>query len=59
MSASNLNKLQNSTALLTGLSIVSCLVAFISKGTIPDTLTLITTTSLGGYLGVTIPTATK
>ena len=52
-----MNKLQNSTALLTGLGIVSCLVAFISKGNIPDTLTLITTTSLGGYLGVTIPTS--
>ena len=52
-------RLGNSSAIIAGLSIISCLVAYVSKGTIPDTLTLIATTSLGGYLGVTVPVHSK
>jgi hypothetical protein len=48
--------LNNSSAIIAALSIVSCLVAYVSKGTIPDSLTLLATTTVGGYLGVTVPT---
>jgi len=45
----------NSSAVIAALGIVSCLVAYVSKGTIPDSLTLLATTTVGGYLGVTVP----
>jgi hypothetical protein len=44
------------TGSVTVLSILCCLVAYITKGSIPDVLTMITTTSAGGFLGVSIPT---
>jgi hypothetical protein len=42
--------------MITALSIVSCLVAYVTKGSIPDVLTIITTTSAGGFLGISMPT---
>lgn len=44
---------------ITVLSIVSCLIAYVTKGSIPDVLTMITTTSAGGFLGITVPTGTN
>jgi len=43
---------------ITALSIVACVIAYVTKGSIPDVLTMITTTSAGGFLGVTVPTGT-
>lgn len=43
------------TAVVAGLSIVSCLVAYVTKGSVPDVLTVLATTSVGGFLGVSIP----
>ena len=40
---------------LAALTIVSTVVAYITKGTVPDVLTMVTTTAVGGFLGVTIP----
>jgi hypothetical protein len=37
-------------------SITAAAVAYIVKGSVPDVLALIATTSVGGYLGLTIPT---
>ena len=42
-------------AVIAGLSIVTCAVAYVTKGSIPDALTLIATASVGGFLGITIP----
>jgi len=48
-------KLTQTSAALAALSIVSCLVAYVTKGAIPQELSLIATTSVGGYLGLTVP----
>lgn len=40
---------------ISALGIVACLIAYVTKGSIPDVLALIATTSAGGFLGVTIP----
>jgi hypothetical protein len=43
------------TAVVACLSITACLVAYVTKGAVPDVLTVLATTSVGGFLGVSIP----
>ena len=43
------------TATLAGLAIVSVAASYLIKGTVPDILTILSTTIVGGYLGLTSP----
>lgn len=43
-------------AVVATVSIIGCVVAYVTRGEIPDALTMVTTASLGGFLGVSIPT---
>jgi len=41
------------------LGIIACLVAYVVKGSIPDVLATLTSVSVGGYFGVTVPAIPK
>jgi hypothetical protein len=43
------------TAALAGLSLLAVTVSYLVKGAVPDVVSLIATTTVGGFLGVTIP----
>ena len=51
-----MSKILNSAGLISLVGIIGCIVAYLVKGSIPDVLTMVTTTATGGFLGVTIPT---
>jgi hypothetical protein len=48
-------KALSNAGLISLVAIVGCVVSYLVKGSIPDVLTMVTTTATGGYLGMTIP----
>jgi len=48
-------KALNGAGFISLVGIVGCVVSFIVKGSIPDVLTMVTTTATGGFLGLTMP----
>lgn len=43
------------TAVVAGIAILATAAAYIIKGTVPDVLTILSTTSVGGFLGISVP----
>lgn len=48
-------KALSNAGLISLVAIVGCVVSYLVKGSIPDVLTMVTTTATGGFLGMTIP----
>jgi fucose permease len=48
-------KALSNAGLISLVAIVGCVVSYLAKGSIPDVLTMVTTTATGGFLGMTIP----
>ena len=51
-----MTKALSNAGLISLVAIVGCVVSYLVKGSIPDVLTMVTTTATGGFLGMTIPT---
>ena len=45
----------NNAGLVSLVALIGCVVSYLAKGSIPDVLSLVTTTATGGFLGLTIP----
>lgn len=54
-----MSKANITTAVLAGLSFAAVTAAYLIKGTVPDVLTILSTTVVGGYLGITTPTTSS
>ena len=43
------------TAVVAGVAILAATATYLIKGTVPEVLTILATTTVGGYLGITVP----